>query len=134
MSEPAVVLELPNATLWYHAQGNIIHHQIRAFIHGEAFHKLLETGVEQMILHKASKWLSDDRGNGAIKPEDGVWAQTVWAPKAVKAGWKSWALVLPTSAVGKMNMKKFTDDNSKLGIAARAFDNPEAALAWLQSV
>jgi hypothetical protein len=32
------------------------------------------------------------------------WADTVWLPRVLRAGFKFWAIVLPKAAIGKLNM------------------------------
>lgn len=49
------------ATMWYHPDKIIIHHEIHKFIYREGFHKLLLTGIAAMKKYKAEKWLSHDR-------------------------------------------------------------------------
>ena len=48
-----------------------------------------------------SKWLSDDKGNGAIPQADSEWAMGTFVPQAVQAGWKFWAIIQPDQAVGE---------------------------------
>jgi hypothetical protein len=131
MPAPTVVLELKSATVWYHADTKIIHHQIRSYTHGDDLRKLLNTGLDHMAKVGAKKWLSDDTGNGALKPEDGAWAQNDWAPRAMKAGWKFWAIVMPKSTAGKMNLNKFIEDNAKMGLTVQVFETAAEALKWL---
>ncbi len=122
------------ATLWYHTDTKIVHHQIHKFIFGEEFHKLLLTGTDAMKKNHAQKWLSDDRTNSVILKEDMDWGQTNWFPKTVLAGWKYWAIVQPAGAAAQMNMEKLAKDYAALGVTARFFSDPDAALKWLESV
>ena len=82
------------ATLWFHPEKKIVHHHFKQYIHGTEFRSVLTRGYELMVEHQASKWLSDDRNNGALPADDGM-ATTDWTPKVVAAGWKHWAIVLP---------------------------------------
>ena len=34
------------ATLWYHSDAKIVHHQFHKFIHGDEFRQVLEKGLE----------------------------------------------------------------------------------------
>ncbi len=110
----------------------MVSHMFKKYIYGDAFREALSTGAELMEKHKATKWLSDDRNNGALPKPDMEWSMGVWFPRVKKAGWKHWALVLPKLVVGQMNMKAFTDQYAKEGLEVRVFDDPAAAKAWLE--
>ncbi len=128
------VLENEYATLWYHPEAKVVHHQFHKYMFGEAFRSVLTTGVEVMKKNGAHKWLSDDRNNSALSPEDTDWGLTVWTPQVMAAGWKYWAVVLPEKAVGQMNMKRFIEDYSTRGVKVQVFSDPDKALKWLESV
>ena len=81
--------------VWCYPRKRIIHHQMRGPVLGRVFREALTAGVLAMNTHWCSKWLSDDRLNGALLPDDLKWAEEVWFPSAASAGWKYWALVMP---------------------------------------
>ena len=89
------ILDNPYATLWFHPEKGIVHHQIKQFISGQAFRELLLTGTDILTKHKATKWLSDDRSNAVLRPEDVEWSHEHWFPQTALAGWKFWAIVRP---------------------------------------
>lgn len=132
--QPTIVLENKTATLVYHPEQRIVHHTFHQFVFGEAFRAILTTGAELMEKHRATKWLSDDRGNSALSEADADWAVKTWQPRVMKAGWKYWAVVLPARVVGQMNMQRWLKLYSDQGITAQVFSEPTAALAWLESV
>jgi hypothetical protein len=128
------IIDNPAAILWYHPRERIVHHEFRRFIYGEEFRDVLEKGLEVFRTRGANKWLSDDRANGPIRPADGQWALEDWAPRVLAAGWRYWAVVLPTRTLGEMNMKRWVDTYAKQGVVARAFTDPDEAMSWLKSV
>jgi len=128
-----VVLDNENATLWFHEESKIIHHHFKKWVSGKDLRAVLDKGCEHVKNHGATKWLSDDRLNGALKPDDEEWSRTNWFPRTLKAGWKDWAVVLPEKLVGQMNLKRFTEDFGKAGINAQIFSDPELAKKWLES-
>lgn len=128
------ITETEYATLWYHPDTKIVHHQFHKFIHGEEFRQVLEKGLEIFKQHGATKWLSDDRLNSTTTAEDGAWAVTDWSPRVTQAGWKYWAIVMPDKIVGKLNMQRFIEENGKKGVTIDIFGDPEEALKWLESV
>lgn len=128
------VLENEYASLWYHPEAKVVHHQFHKYIFGDAFRSVLSTGVEVMKKNGAHKWLSDDRNNSAVSKEDAEWGEAVWTPQVIGAGWKYWAVVLPEKVVGQMSLKRFMDDYSLRGVKVQVFSDPDKALKWLESV
>ncbi len=128
---PVKVIDNDSVTLYYHPDSKIVHHEFHQPARGEAFRNTLSTGLDVLKKNHAAKWLSDDRMNGALTPEDTTWAQTVWFPAVKAAGWKHWAVVMPEKALGKLNMKDWIALYSGLGVNARAFSDPNEAMTWL---
>ena len=93
--QPLTIIDTPYATLWYHPGPGIVHHQIHKFIHGQPFRDLLLAGLDTLQKNRAQKWLSDDRFNAVLRPEDVDWSHQFWFPQTVRAGWKYWAIVQP---------------------------------------
>jgi hypothetical protein len=95
-------------SVWIHSQEGIVHDEIHKEVQGEVFRTALNTGVTLMETYSATKWLSDDRRNGPLNTSDSDWARDDWFPRALAAGWKYWAVVLPELIIGQMNMQLFT--------------------------
>jgi len=132
MSE-LVIIKNPSATLVYHSEKGIVHHTFHRPIHGDDFRSILNAGVELLKKYGAQKWLSDDRENSALSPEDTEWSMKDWFPRAKESGWKYWALVIPESVVARMNLKQFIDQYFQQGLWIMVFTNPEDALKWLET-
>jgi hypothetical protein len=122
------------ATLEYHSEQKIIHHTFLKPIGNEKFREVLNTGADTMKKYGATKWLSDDRKNMALSPEDTDWSKKNWFPRALESGWKFWALVVPQDILARMNMKEFVDEYYEKGLRIMVFNNPEDALQWLSSI
>ncbi len=128
---PVKVIDNEKVSLYYHPDTKIIHHEFHGFVFGPAFRDTLSAGVDLVKRNKATKWLSDDRMNSALTADDTEWGKSVWFPAVKAAGWKHWAVVMPEKAIGKLNMKDWIALYSSMGINARAFSNPDEAMAWL---
>jgi len=126
------ILVADGFVLRYHSLYKIVHHEFRRFVHGDEFHEVLEQGLTLLKRHGAMKWLSDDRNNGALKPADAQWSSEDWAPRAMAAGWKYWAVVLPKKVFGQTNMRRFVEGSAQFGRIAQAFDEPTPAMSWLR--
>jgi hypothetical protein len=127
------IIDGEGASLWYHADSKIVHHELRQFVSGPEFRAILDKGAEVFEKQSANKWLSDDRGNGPLHPDDAEWALKEWAPRVIAAGWKYWAVVMPHKVLGKMNMKGWIETYAAKGVTVQAFTDPDEALKWLQS-
>ena len=126
------VLETDAVLLRYYVAEKIVHHELRRFVHGAELRQVLLKGLELFKERGAYKWLSDDRGNGPLKPADEQWARTEWFPRVKAAGWKYWAVVLPEKVLGQMNMKRWIELYAAEGIEAQAFLDPDEALTWIR--
>jgi hypothetical protein len=126
------IVDTEFVTLWYYPEEGIIHHQIHKYLYGSALRDALTAGGRLVEAHGAQKWLSDDRKNSALHPEDSRWTQTVWFPRVARAGWKYWAMVLPAKVTGQMYMKRAVEGVTAQGVTTEMFDEPEVALRWLR--
>lgn len=129
---PTVTLwDTPKIVVWHHVELRIIHHEIRQYCYGAAFREALEAGVDAMEKYGADRWLSDDRKNGPVAPEDDEWINDVWFPRAVAAKWRWWALIPPTGMVGQMNVARTAKRFAQHGITVRTFAASDLARGWL---
>ena len=119
-------------TVWYHPETKIVHHKIHKFVYGEEFHKFLLIGTETLKKNHAQKWLSDDRSNTVLRPEDMEWGAVNWFPQTIEAGWKYWAIVQPEKIIAQTNMKKLVEDYGKMGVVAKFFTDSDEAMKWLE--
>ncbi len=122
------------ATLLYHPDTKIVHHTFHKPIGGDKFRDVLNMGAKTLQEHQAAKWLSDDRENTALSPEDTEWSKTNWFPRSINAGWKYWALVVPQDNLARMNLKEFVDSYYEQGLRIMVFSEPQEAMEWLVSV
>ncbi len=129
------IVENEFVSLRYVEEDKLIHHQFKKHIFGPALHDVMESGRKALVQHRATKWLSDDRANPVLSPDDQEWANKVWFPETLKSGcWKYWAIVLPEKTVGQMNMRNLAAESGKRGLTVKLFSDPEVALTWLKSV
>ncbi|MEA4908515.1 MAG: hypothetical protein GYA17_05355 [Chloroflexi bacterium] len=133
MMPPVELYNSSFATLWYHPDKKIVHHQIHKFIYGEEFHRMLLTGTEAIQKNHAHKWLSNDRSNAVLRKEDIEWGMVNWLPQTVQAGWKYWAIVQPEKMIAQMNMESLVEEYAKVGIVAHFFTDEALAMQWLES-
>ena len=128
------IMDNDYSSLWFHPESGIVHHYFKTAVSGEHFRQVLNRGIDLLEEHKAYKWLSDDRNNSALTPEDSQWAFSDWEQRVLKAGWRYWAIVLPHGVVGRMDMARNVAAIREAGVEATVFTDPAEALAWLESV
>jgi hypothetical protein len=127
------LIQNEHATLVYHTDAKIVHHTFHQPMKGQYFRDVLNTGLETLEKYGATKWLSDDRNNSALEPEDREWAMTNWYTRAAKSGWKYWAMVVPNNILGRMDVKQYVEQNFERGVRVMVFTNPEEAMEWLKT-
>jgi hypothetical protein len=128
------ILDNDYATLMYYPDQKIVHHVFHKPISGQEFRSVLNRGADLLREHGASKWLSDDRNNSMLSPEDTEWSKTDWFPRASAAGWRFWALVVPPDLMARLNLKEFVDAYFEQGLRTMVFVDPQEAMAWLETV
>lgn len=121
-------------TVWCDPERKLIHHEIHGYCHSEPFRAALGAGTDAMARHGCTAWLSDDRRNGPLTPEDAEWAINEWFPRTRAIGWTHWAVVKPERAVAQLNVQQFVDSYRERGLEVAVFDDPVVALQWLQTI
>jgi hypothetical protein len=129
--EKVVVHEDPKITVWCYPLKRLIHHQMHGPCYYEPFRAALEAGREAMVYYKCDRWLSDDRENGPLPPDDELWATLTWFPRTRDAGWKYWAMVMPVKVIGQLNVSRFVKLYREQGVIARLFTEIDEAFDWL---
>jgi hypothetical protein len=95
------------------------------------FTTLLNAGVQALTDHHGSRWLADCRRQRVLKPADQEWGDKVWLPRAVAAGLKRFAIVLPNSGLAAMNLKDRENTLRQTGLDVGYFAAVEEARVWL---
>lgn len=70
------------------------------------FAMLLDAGVLALKKHGGSRWLADCRRQRVLNPTDTERADREWLPRAVAAGLRRFAVVLPASGLAAMDIKE----------------------------
>jgi hypothetical protein len=131
-NERKLILESDYVSLWYYPELKLVHHRMLATPTSEAFRELLSEGAYLVERFRAPKWLSDDRGNSVLREPDEAWAHQEWLPRVLRGGFRYWAIVPPTAAIGKLNMRRLAADHARYGIVSSVERTPEAAFDWLK--
>ena len=133
VNDGKVVLQAEECSLWYHPEIKLVHHCMHRPMSSKAFRDMLSQGAEVLAANRATKWLSDDRTHKVLSPEDADWGETVWFPRVRAQGFKYWGIVMPTAAIGKLNINRFAQGIAEKGVEVQVSDSPEELFDWLSS-
>lgn len=126
-----IIVDNEYITVKYIPEKNLIYHAIHKPFSGQPFRDAINAGTAALAKHGAHKWLSDDRKNGPLSDEDKEWGFHDWNPRAIKAGWKYWAMVVPEDVVAAGSLAPTIEDLYRLGLRVMVFSSVERALDWL---
>jgi hypothetical protein len=96
------------------------------------FAALLDAEVVALRKHKSSRMLADCRRQKGLRATDQVRANEVWLPRALAAGLRRFAVVLPSSGLAAANLKERLGKVPPGALELAYFATPEEAREWLR--
>lgn len=102
----------------------------KGYLNSEQFRNTYEKFVDSVKEFKATKAFIDNRNFITIKSGDEKWAEEVIIPKAIKAGLRKVASVLPESLVQKQVLMRVK--NSTTELETYIASSVEDAMTWLR--
>ena len=118
------------ADVIWDANWNVVHIEAQGWADTAESRAILDSAIDAMTDHQGSRWLVDGRDMHAIKPSHQEWITENLLPRALAAGLRVAAIVIPRDAEAMMNiddMAKAADDE----IDVRYFSTVEKAREWL---
>ncbi len=128
---PIIILDNEYITVQYLPDKKIMYHTIHQPIDGQPLKDAFNAGTDALKQYGACKWLSDDRKNGPQSQEFFSWGFKEWSPRTIAAGWKYWAIVVPTELASAGTMAPAIDAYYDLGLRVMVFTDVEEATQWL---
>jgi hypothetical protein len=95
------------------------------------FSALLDAEVQALRKHRGTRLLADCRRQKVINPADQERANQEWLPRALAAGMKRFAVVIPSSLLAELNLKQSLGKVPASELEVAYFATPEEARAWL---
>jgi len=95
------------------------------------FKELLDAEIRALQQHRGSRVLADCRQQKVINPADQERANREWLPRALVAGLKRFAVVLPKSGLAEMNIRDALGKVPDTELQVAYFATVEEARAWL---
>lgn len=96
----------------------------------DEFAALLAAELRALTEHRGSRLLADCRRQKVLNPGDQI-ADTQWLPRAMAAGLKRLAVVLPTSGLATQNIRDRFRANPMTTLEIAYFEGVDEARAWL---
>ncbi len=97
------------------------------------FKGLLDAEVKALHDHAGSRLLADCRRQRVLNPADQERADREWVPRALEAGLKRFAIVLPVSDMAASHLQERLGKVPKTAMQIAYFGSVEEARAWLAS-
>lgn len=95
----------------------------------------LDKGLELVRAKHATRWLADCRDMAVLPPDIQKWLIDDWWPRALAAGFRWLALLLPKSTITKMAIDvSLRPSREAVQSETRYFGDVDEARAWLQAV
>jgi hypothetical protein len=120
------------ATVVWDSNGDLVLVEWQGWADSAEFSALLDAEVKALRDHGGSRLLADCRRQRVLNPGDQDKADREWLPKAIAAGLKRFAIVLPTSALAALNLQDRLGKVPSSVMEIAYFDELGAAREWLR--
>jgi len=131
-ADSAVYFNAPGtASVKWDGAGATVVVEWEGWANSSEFAALLDAGVRALKDHHGSRWLADCRRQKVLSPADQDRADREWLPRALAAGLKKFAVVLPDSGLAGMNLKDRLAGVPNARLQVGYFDTVEQAREWL---
>ena len=97
------------------------------------FEELLDAEIRALQQHRGSRVLADCRQQKVLNPADQERANKEWLPRALAAGLKRFAVVLPKSGLAEMNIRDALGKVPDAALKVAYFATVEEGKAWLST-
>jgi hypothetical protein len=119
------------ASVRWDEDGQLVLVEWHGWANSNEFAALLAAEIEALRKHKGSRLLADCRRQKVLNPADQERANKEWLPRALAAGLKCFAVVVPSSVLADVNLKASLDKVPATALRVAYFTTPEEAPAWL---
>jgi hypothetical protein len=92
---------------------------------------VLEAGLQGLTEHGGSRWLADGRNMKAIKQSDQDWIVEEFFPRAVAAGLRRFALVIPENDLAMTTVDQLMHRLPAAKVDVAYFPTVDEARSWL---
>ena len=118
------------ATVRWEPEGKLVLVEWEGWSNSTEFAALLEAEIRALIEHRGSRLLADCRRQRVLSPADQA-RDREWLPRAVAAGLKRFAIILPTSGLATTNIRDRLGGAAAGTIDIAYFQTVDEARTWL---
>src|ERR1700676_3206270 len=115
------------ASVRWDADGQLVLVEWEGWANSTEFAALLDAEVRALRQHEGSRVLADCRRQKVLNPADQERANREWLPRALAAGLKRFAVVLPSSGVAEVNLKNSLGKVAASVLEVAYFSTPDEA-------
>jgi hypothetical protein len=119
------------ASVRWDEDGQLVLVEWQGWANSSEFSELLEAEITALKTHHGSRVLADCRRQKVLSPADQERANQAWLPRALAAGLKRFAVVVPSSVLAEVNLKSSLDSVPSTVLDVAYFATPEQARDWL---
>jgi len=119
------------ASVRWDKDGQLVLVEWQGWANSTEFSELLEAEITALKTHHGSRVLADCRRQKVLSPADQERANQAWLPRALAAGLKRFAVVVPSSVLAEENLKSSLDSVPSAVLDVAYFATPEQARDWL---
>jgi len=119
------------ASVRWDGSGKLVLVEWEGWADSAEFAALLDAEVRALTEHRGSRLLADCRRQKVLRPEDQERADKEWLPRALAAGLKRFAIVLPTSVLAAMNVQGRLSKVASATLDIAYFEGVDEARAWI---
>ena len=119
------------ASVKWDGSGKLVFVEWEGWADSVEFAALLDAEIRALTEHQGSRLLADCRRQRVLRPEDQQKANAEWLPRALAAGLKRFAIVLPTSVLAAMNLQGSLGKVATTALDVAYFERVDEARAWL---
>jgi hypothetical protein len=123
----------PNVGLSWDASLRTVVVVWEGFNEAGSFRPIMERVLEMMKSNGASRMLADLRDAKVNSQEDQKWLYEDWMPRAIQAGLRSTAFVVPKSTIAQLGLRRSIQRVDKNDFLIAHFEDVEGAREWLKS-
>jgi hypothetical protein len=119
------------ASVTWDSEGQFVLVQWAGWANSVEFTALLEAEIQALRQHHGTRVLADCRRQKVLNPADQDRANEQWLPRALAAGLKRFAVVLPASGLASVNLQDSLGKAPAGALDVAYFATVEEAREWL---
>jgi hypothetical protein len=118
------------ASVRWEPEGELVVTEWEGWSDSEEFTALIAAEIRALTEHRGTRLLADCRRQKVLSPGDQD-KDRQWLPRAVAAGLKRFAIVLPASGLATTNIRDRLAPGPRTTLEIAYFDGVDEAKAWL---